>query len=160
MKRRQKRKREVLARAKSEGGFTLIEVIIAISILSFGLLAVATMQVSAIRGNAVAEWDTEATTWAGDQLENLACLDWDDALLQDTDGDGVNGLDDTGFDNDPGTAGDGDQAPVVQGRYTIQWNVADNVLIGDTKTVHVIVTWTDRGVGKRVTLRRAIPRII
>lgn len=158
MKRRHKRKTPV--RAKNEGGFTLIEVIIAIGILSFGILAVATMQVSAIRGNAVAEWDTEATTWAGDQIETLACLAWDDALLQDADGDGVNGLDDTGFDNDPGTAGDGDQAPVVQGKYTIQWNVADDVLIGGTKTVHVIVTWTDRGVAKRVTLRRAIPRII
>ena len=160
MKRQPKKKRKGLAEAKNDGGFTLIEVIVAIGILSFGILAVATMQVSAIRGNAVAEWDTEATTWAGDQIENLACLAWDDALLQDADGDGVNGLDDTGFDNNAGTAGDGDQAPVVQGRYTIQWNVADNVLIGNTKTVHVIVTWTDRGVAKRVTLRRAIPRII
>ena len=160
MKRLVKWKRQAHDGDQNEGGFTLIEVIIAIGILSFGILAVATMQVSAIRGNAVAEWDTEATTWAGDQVENLACLAWDDPLLQDTDGDGVNGLDDTGFDNNGGTAGDGDQAPVVQGRYTIQWNVADNVLIGDTKTVHVIVTWTDHGVAKRVTLRRAIPRII
>jgi type IV pilus assembly protein PilV len=160
MKRQPKKKRKGLGEAKHDGGFTLVEVIVAIGILSFGILAVATMQVSAIRGNAVAEWDTEATTWAGDQIENLACLAWDDALLQDADGDGVNGLDDTGFDNNAGTAGDGDHAPVVQGRYTIQWNVADNVLIGNTKTVHVIVTWTDRGVAKRVTLRRAIPRII
>ena len=108
MKRRPKSKRAVLAGAKNEGGFTLIEVIIAISILSFGLLAVATMQVSAIRGNSVAEWDTEATTWAGDQMENLTCLafrDWNNVLLQDSDGDAVNGLDDTGFDNDAGTTG-------------------------------------------------------
>lgn len=152
--------KELKKNSHKESGFTLVEVIIALGILTFGILAVASMQMSAIRGNSVAEWDTEATTWAGDLVENLSSLDWDDALLQDTDGDGVNGLDDTGFDNDPGTAGDSDQAPAVQGRYTVQWNVADNDVIGDTKTVHVIVTWTDRGVGKRVTLRRVIPRII
>ena len=80
MKRLLGKRRKPLSRDPNEGGFTLIEVIVAIGILSFGILAVATMQVSAIRGNAVAEWDTEATTWAGDQVENLACLDWDEAL--------------------------------------------------------------------------------
>jgi len=144
---------------KREKGFTLLEVIIAISILTIGILAVASMQIGAIRGNALAGGVTEAATWAGDGIEKLMRLSWNDTLLQDTDGDGANGLDDTGFDNDPATPGDSDQPLVTQGKFTIHCNVADNVVINNTKTVHVIVTWTDNGALKRITFRRVIPRI-
>jgi type IV pilus assembly protein PilV len=144
---------------KREKGFTLLEVIVAISILTFGILAVASMQMSAIRGNAFAGGVTEGATWAGDEIEKLMRFAWDDPLLQDTDGDGFNGLDDIGFDNDPTTLGDSDQPLVAQGKYTIHCNVADNVVINNTKTVHVIVTWTDHGALRRITIRRIIPRI-
>jgi hypothetical protein len=69
-------------------------------------------------------------------------------------------LDDTGFDNDPGTLGDSDQPLITEGKYTIHCNVADNVVINNTKTVHVIVTWSDHGAQKQITLRRVIPRVI
>ena len=52
-----------------EGGFTLLEVIVAVSILTFGLLAVASMQLTAIHGNYNASNITEATTVAQDRLE-------------------------------------------------------------------------------------------
>jgi type IV pilus assembly protein PilV len=144
---------------KREKGFTLLEVIVAISILTIGILAVASMQIGAIRGNAFAGGVTEGAVWAGDGIEKLMRLSWNDPLLQDTDGDGANGLDDTGFDNDPATPGDSDQPLVVEGKYTIHCNVADNVVINNTKTVHVIVTWMDHGAQKQITLRRVIPRI-
>jgi prepilin-type N-terminal cleavage/methylation domain-containing protein len=140
-------------------GFTIVEVIVAIAILSFGILAVASMQIMAIRGNAFAGGVTEASTWAGDQAEKLMRLSWDDSLLEDTDGDGTNGLDDVGFDDDPDTTGDSDQR-LTQDPYTIYWNVVDNLPIDDTKTIHVIVVWMDHGVQKRTTVRRVIPRII
>jgi len=54
-----------------ESGFTLLELIIAISILTVGLLAVASMQMAAITGNAKAFALTEATTLAQDSLEEL-----------------------------------------------------------------------------------------
>ena len=145
---------------RKEKGFSLIEVIIAIGILSVGILGVATMQVTSIRGNAFADKVTQATTWGGDRIEKLACLQWDSAFLQDSDGDGVNGLNDTGFDNDTDTQGDSDQPLIQQGQYTIQWNVAEDDLIGETKTVHVIVTWSDHGITKNVIIRRVIPRTI
>lgn len=64
-----------------EGGFTIIEVIIAISILTIGLLAVASMQTAAIQGNAVAYRVTEATTLAQDRMEGLLALQYTDPLL-------------------------------------------------------------------------------
>jgi type IV pilus assembly protein PilV len=60
-------------------GFTLIEVIIAISLLAVGLLAVASMQISAITGNAQANRVTEATTAAQDKLEELMALDYNNS---------------------------------------------------------------------------------
>ena len=158
---KEKDKKRLLKEKKNkDNGFSLIEVIIAIGILSVGILGVATMQATSIRGNAFADDITQATTWGSDRVEKLVCLQWDSALLQDSDGDGVNGLNDIGFDNDINTQGDSDQPLIQQGVYTIQWNVADDDLIADTKTVHVIVTWTDHGVPKSVIIRRVIPRVI
>jgi type IV pilus assembly protein PilV len=89
-----------------EGGFTLIEVIVAISILTVGLLAVASMQTSAIRGNHMGYRVTEATTMAQDRLEWLMMQDYADAAL------------------DAGT----DKADPIGGApsgYTINYDVAD-----------------------------------
>jgi prepilin-type N-terminal cleavage/methylation domain-containing protein len=148
-----------MRKGSKEKGFTLLEVIVAISILTFGILAVASMQAASIRGNSFSSSVTEGTTWAGDQVERLTALPWDDPLLQDTDGDTAAGLNDTGFDNDPDTQNDADQQ-AIEGKYTINWNVADNTPITNTKTINVTVTWTDQGVRKTVSLQRVIPRII
>lgn len=56
---------------KREGGFTLIEVMAAIAILTIGILGVAAMQGSAIRANDRGYRLTEATTLAQDRLEYL-----------------------------------------------------------------------------------------
>jgi prepilin-type N-terminal cleavage/methylation domain-containing protein len=91
---------------RGEEGFTLIEVIVAISILTIGLLAVAAMQSSAIRGNNTGYLVTESTTLAQDRLEWLLMQDYADAALN------------AGIDKpDPvGSAPNG---------YTIQYYVAD-----------------------------------
>ena len=148
-----------MRRGSKEEGFTLLEVIVAISILTIGILAVASMQISSIRGNSLSSGITGGTTWAGDQVERLMALPYDGPLLQDTDGDAAAGLNDTGFDDDPDTQDDADQQ-AIEGRYTIYWNVADDTPITNTKTINVTVTWTDHGVQKSVSLQRVIPRII
>lgn len=144
---------------QADGGFTLLEVMMAICILTFGILAIASMQYAAMRGNSFAGGVTEGATWGGDQIEKLMDLAWDDDLLQDADGDGSNGLADTGFDNDPSTAEDAD-FQVVEGQYTVFWNVADDVVTAETKTLSVIVTWSDHGTQKRVAFQRVVPRVI
>ena len=143
----------------NEDGFSIIEVMIAISILSIGILALASMQVAAMRGNSFAGSVTEGSTWALDQIEKLMNLPWDDADLQDADLDGGAGLADTGFDNNPSTQADADFM-VTRGRYAIHWNVANNVVTANTRTLNVIVTWNDHGVQKSVSIQRVVARII
>ena len=74
-------------------GFTLIEVLVATSILTFGLLAVTTMQVAAIRGNYTAARVTEATSVGQEKIEALIGLPSTHADLQDVTGDSMGGLD-------------------------------------------------------------------
>lgn len=54
---------------REDSGFTLLEVIIAISILTFGILAVGAMQSAALRGDSFAYGRTSASTLAQDALE-------------------------------------------------------------------------------------------
>jgi hypothetical protein len=49
---------------------------------------------------------------------------------------------------------------IIRGRYAIHWNVANNVVTANTRTVNVIVTWSDHGVQKSVSIRRVLARII
>ena len=137
-----------------EMGFTILEVLFAISILSIGILAVASMQASAIRGNDFAGRTTNGTTWATDKMEKLIAIaynDYDDSNLQDTDGDGDGGLDDA-------TTGTADHYEIQYGA-TVFWNISDNSLITNTKTVNVIANWTNRGVQRSVSMRYVVPKI-
>jgi type IV pilus assembly protein PilV len=139
---------------RGEGGFTLLEVIISISILSIGILGVATMQSAAIRANFFAGSTSTGTTWASDKMEELIALayeDFEDANLEDKDGDADAGL-------DHATAGTADYNENQSG-YTIFWNVSEDSLLNDTKTIRVIVTWTDHGVAKTATMTYAVPKI-
>ena len=136
-----------IRKASKEKGFTLVEVIVAISILSFGLLAVASMQVTAIMGNSLSGNLTEASALAGDRMEKLMSMDYDAAQLDDTDDDGADGLEDASA-----ATADGED-PRDLGIYDIYWNVAENAAFNNTKTVNVIVTWTQRGSQKTFVMQ-------
>ena len=137
-----------------ENGFAILEVLFAISVLSIGILAVASMQASAMRGNDFAGLTTNGTTWAADKMEKLISIafdNYDDSNLRDTDGDGDGGLDDA-------TTGTADHYETQSG-WTVFWNISENSLIANTKTVNVIVIWTNRGVQKSVSMRYVVPKI-
>lgn len=142
----------IMKKNNSQNGFTLVEVLIALLVLTIGILGAAAMQVSAINWNSNAFRLTEAATWAGDRNETLMTLPYTitttDPLLSDdpvNGRQGIAGLDDTDV---PGNLADG--GPVVQDKYTIFWNVADNYPIENCKTIRMIVRRDDNGIVKTV----------
>ncbi len=143
-------------KTKEEKGFTLLEVLVAIVLLTFGLLGVAAMQAMAIKGNAFAGGVTEATTLAGDRMEYLMTLPYDDLDVEDTDGDGTAGLDDA-------TAGTADQNRTYNNengmQYDLYWNTVRNAPTADNTTIKIIVTWKDRGVQRKVSMQSIIAKI-
>ncbi|MBN1626080.1 MAG: prepilin-type N-terminal cleavage/methylation domain-containing protein [Deltaproteobacteria bacterium] len=129
-----------MEKIKANQGFTLLEVIFAVSILTVGILAVAAMQASSIRGNAFAWGTSEATNIAMAQIENLMDLPYNDDLLEDLDEVSHSG----------GSVGN----------YDISWTVEDDAIIDQTKTVDVTVAWTDHGASRNVVMSFVIGHVI
>lgn len=61
----------------NQQGFTIIEVMVALTLLSVGFLAAATMQATSLGSTDVAGRITKATTLASDQVEALMVQDYD-----------------------------------------------------------------------------------
>ena len=117
---------------QKDHGFTLIEVLIAITIFAVGLLAVAAMQTSAITVNSTAGQITTRMTWAQDKLEELMALPYTDPLLEDL-GNPPSGTDSAGNLHQE-TISDGSE------NYTISWAVTGDTPITGTKLITVTVT--------------------
>lgn len=66
---------------KNSQGFSLIEAIIAMLVLTIGILALNTMQMSSLKGNTTANKLTIASTLAGNSYERLLNLPYDDATM-------------------------------------------------------------------------------
>jgi len=110
---------------KTAAGFTLVEVLIAMAMLSFGLLALAGMQVAAIRVNSASNRLTEVTTLMQDKVEELMSLPFTHASLVDT--------------TPVGTRQCYTEPAPPQG-YTLEWCVDDNAA-GTGKTVNLKAKW-------------------
>lgn len=67
--------------SRGEDGFTLVEALVAIVILAFGLIAVTNLMLLAGSSNSVANQSTAATIAAVEQLELLKSLNWNDTAL-------------------------------------------------------------------------------
>jgi prepilin-type N-terminal cleavage/methylation domain-containing protein len=111
-----KKKTKSTKRITNEG-FTLVEVMIGMAIFLIGFLAVGSLQLTAINGNADAREATEAATRATDQLETLITLPYDNIV------------------------GGG---PVPKGAYTVSWTVVETPS-PKFKTITVTVDWQQRG---------------
>ncbi len=136
--------------ANRQRGFTIIEVLVAITLLAIGILAAGSMQIAALGGNNLASRVTEASVWGGDTLETLMARGYTHASLVDGDGNGTAGLNCTDNTGTPACLADG--GPTAQGGFTVFWNVADNFPINDCKTIRVIVRRSDKGVMKTVAV--------
>jgi prepilin-type N-terminal cleavage/methylation domain-containing protein len=111
----------------TEGGYTLIETMIAIAIFSIGFLAIASLQIAASKTNRAGSEYTQAATIATDRMERLMVLPFDDSDL------------------DPAANPHPDPPDDMQGKYNIQWVVTEADLnadgTNDAKIVNMTVTW-------------------
>ena len=100
----------------SAGGFTLIEVLLALAIFAIGILALGTLQVRYITGNTLARVQTEALTRATDVLERLKELPAGHSELSS-----------------------GSHGPFDDGVYEVTWDVTDDGPTANVKSVRVRV---------------------
>ncbi|MBU1343059.1 MAG: prepilin-type N-terminal cleavage/methylation domain-containing protein [Proteobacteria bacterium] len=142
---------------KTDQGFTLIEIMITMLILSIGILGISAMQIHAISDNSYGMDLTECATLGQNKLEQLLAIDYNDATLNDTDGDGTgqdtnnDGIDNSGnnFGLGHNTTGTADFNE-TNGNYTIFWNIAIDEPVTGSKKISIIVTWQDGGVQKQL----------
>lgn len=153
---------------KNSNGFSLIEVMVAIVILSIGILSLFAMQTTAIQTNGTASSISIASSWVTDRIEILVNRPYDCVSnlpgchdLDDDDGDGTNkdanldGIDDSGgnFGLDDVTAASADgRFTSPDGRYQLFWNVAVDVPVPDSKTIRVIAVTQDRNTARTVPM--------
>ena len=127
---------------RTAGGFTLIEVLITIGILTFGLLALATMQIHAMHGSDRGRHATHAAAIAENKMEQLQQDAW--ASI------GVTG----GFVADPVEQSSVklDGATVVERNYNVSYQITD-LQPTFTRAVDVQVSWAEEnGEVRSVTL--------
>jgi type IV pilus assembly protein PilV len=101
-------------------GFTLIEIMIALVILSIGLMALAGMQVSAIKGNAFSKRMTTAVSMAGQTIEQLKNIPFNNIQSQSA-----------------------SQVSQSSLNFTRQVTVINGSPIANTLTATVTITWMD-----------------
>jgi prepilin-type N-terminal cleavage/methylation domain-containing protein len=130
-------KRDRPALIGNAGGFSLIELIIAMAILAFGMLAAASMQYSAIRNNTNGNIYTQANMLAKAKLEYLKNLDIDSAELT------VSG----DWYSEPSLIDENEQPG---GIYSRQWLIQE--LGTQARTITVRVEWSRFGDARRVLL--------
>lgn len=136
-------------------GFTLIESLVALGVLTIGILTMYTMQTGSVRGNFRASRISTASTWAMDRIEKINAMTYDDALLGDRHNDGAgqdangNGVDDddegvavdgiSNFGLDQHTAATADHVVTGLDGFTLYYNVAMGQPLDNMKTIRLIV---------------------
>jgi type IV pilus assembly protein PilV len=109
-------------RTQREAGFSFIDVLLSLVVLSFGVLALADLQVIAVRGNSSSQHLTSAMSVAEQKLETIKTLAYTSIATEAA---------------TPVTAADGTT-------YTRTVTVATDSPVANAKTVIVTVTWQDR----------------
>lgn len=130
--------KQLINRCRNENGVTMIEMLMAICILAIGILAVIALQTASAKGNSTSLMSTDGLIAAMDQIEKLMDRDYDHADLDSS----------------------SNSHSVTNGQYTITWNVTDNGVINNTKTIAMTVTWTSWGLNRQISVQYVIPKIV
>lgn len=119
------------------GGFTLVEVMIVVGILTFGLLALSAMQIKAMHGSNRGRHATNAAAIAENKMEQLQQAPW--ATIGVTGGfipDPVDPVEQSTIQLDGGTS--------LERAYSVSYQIAD-VEATFTRAIDVQVSWTEEG---------------
>jgi prepilin-type N-terminal cleavage/methylation domain-containing protein len=130
-------KKPLLRARDRSGGFTLIEVVVAMGILATGLLAVSAAQLYAMRGGRSGRHTTDAAEVAQSQVETFQRMDWADPGLGATGGWTANVAPTNptyGSVQTPAVA-------VVEQNYLVSWRIVN--VSSFLKTIDVRVTWSE-----------------
>ncbi|MBE9543248.1 MAG: prepilin-type N-terminal cleavage/methylation domain-containing protein [Proteobacteria bacterium] len=111
-------------------GFSIIEVIFALSIFAIGIMAVSTLSISSINSNASARRLTDATALAEDRLERLTAMPYDDIA----------------------------DGQATEGAYKITWVVIENDIVDKTKSITVTVNCPNGWKNTNVAIRHLISK--
>ena len=103
------------AKINNQKGFTLMEIMIALFIFTFGVLAVTLLQTAALNGTDIAKRKAEALSLTSSQVEQILGTRY--TTLQ--------------------------SGTMTQGDYTLTWTV--DAEVNNTKQVHVRVDWLNKG---------------
>jgi len=132
-------------------GFTVVELLVAVAVMSIAFVGLATMEIACINGTSIANNVTTGITLAQDKMEALQTLDPDDPELDDNNtsnnADMRAGVDDFTVDGSTASADDGHRDTDIDsdgnpgGMYTRIWNISQDTPIDGQKTLVVIVTW-------------------
>jgi type IV pilus assembly protein PilV len=104
-----------------DDGFTLIEVMIALVVMSIGLTALAAVQISAIRGNAFSKRMTTAVSIAEARMEQIKNGSYASIIPESS-----------------------IQVTQSNMNFTRQVAVTNNSPLANTKTINVTVSWSER----------------
>jgi len=114
----------VFIKAEDEKGFSMIEILIALSVFAVGLLAISSLQIGSINNNGKARRSLKAVAIAQDQVETLMTTAY---------------------------AAVNTSGPVtVNNRYNVAWIV--DPPIENTKDVALVVSWPERGKTRSITM--------
>jgi type IV pilus assembly protein PilV len=114
----------------ADSGFSLLEVIIAMGILSAGLLAIATAQLSALKLSRQSRYLTHSMSLAQEQMERFQLAQTASLPADGTYNDPNNPLDPDALDSDVST-------------YNRRWTIARNTPTFGVTTVRIEVDWLD-----------------
>jgi prepilin-type N-terminal cleavage/methylation domain-containing protein len=109
---------------RNEQGFSMLEVLIAICLLTIAMMGLITLQSRGIRGNDLGNRTTQAIALAQDKLEELINESRSQTIT-------------AGADNNINETGTG------SGIFTRSWTVQNDTPVTNAQTVSVTMTWND-----------------